>query len=164
MLREDVPARRRRCVLCVAHVRSHLDLFGRPFSLPHGFAMPTSRPSDALRLSQLRRCPSCASMRHFSLLHPTTRVTVFECLYDPPPRTDVLHDPVPPSAPRCPRWSYPLLLLSASSAAGPSAHPVTSVTSHRLMPPPLAWLLPRLSLSGTRASVMRVRSSGPLIP
>lgn len=81
MLRTGVDVHQRRCVFCMAYVREHHDLFGRPFFLPSGFSMPACHADDLDRLSRLRRCPSCAAMRHPSLLAPFEDAEVFTCLY-----------------------------------------------------------------------------------
>jgi hypothetical protein len=57
-LAPHVPPSRRRCV------------FGRDFFTPPGFTMPRLHPDDSIRLANLHRCYSCASMRHASMLFP----------------------------------------------------------------------------------------------
>ena len=64
MLASKVPPARRRCALCVHAVRSTHDLFGREFFMPSGFVMPSPQTDDLRCLSQLTRCPACASMHH----------------------------------------------------------------------------------------------------
>jgi hypothetical protein len=114
----SLPADSCRCVFCVQHVRAHYDLFGAPFTLPSGFAMPVSHPNDAVRLADLERCPACARMRHRDLFSGLSSALVLML-----PLPVVLRKPVPGNAPRG-RVSFARVCahcLEAQSAPPPSA-------------------------------------------
>ena len=138
MLGAGTPPPRRRCALCIQFVRQNHDLFGRPFFTPPNFHMPTPTPEDEERLTELVRCPSCASMRHRSLLCDFPGAQVFDSLY-PYGSGRVLRAPVPPTAPRGPTPVIPLCVFcrrdQRRARAQPEPEPPGTSTTHLRHPP-----------------------------
>ena len=113
MLASGVPPARRRCAFCVEVVRAQHDHFGRPFFVPSGFAMPTPHSDDLTCLAQLRRCASCASMRHPSMLTVAREGTMLACFHPAVPCT--ISAPIPRDAPRRPATCVPLCVFCRRS-------------------------------------------------
>ena len=108
ILAAGTPPANRRCALCIQHIRTHHDLFGRPFFAPSGYSLPEAHRDDLRRLAELTRCVSCARMRHSSLFRPPNsydsslpRPLAYDCLV---PCTLRLTKPIPRNAPRSPTF------------------------------------------------------------
>lgn len=134
ILAAGTPPANRRCALCIQHIRTHHDLFGRPFFVPSGYSMPEPHRDDLKRLTQLIRCVSCARMRHSSLFRPPNpydsslpRPMAYDCLKTCPTR---LTKPVSREATRSytrqPVCTYCRrdLLTSSSLPASSTSHPL----------------------------------------
>ena len=99
VLAVGTPPARRRCVFCMQATREQYDVYGRPFFIPRGFTFVPPTDADLYCLSHdLRRCPSCASMRHRDLFRNFPGAEVFVSLH--PTAAHMIRSRFPSDSPR----------------------------------------------------------------